>query len=71
MMKPGRNKNIVKGLLLVVFAFAVVSARIWLFPDNEVLEYIALFIGAFLIGRASRVLEEFWVASDRNEQEVN
>lgn len=46
-----------KGPLMVAIAFAVVLLRSWLFPDNEVLEYIALFVGAFLIGRASRLFE--------------
>ncbi len=64
-----RKKDIVKGLLMVGFSFAVVLVRDWLFPDNEILKYIALFIGAFFMGRASRLLFPMYKTKEEYPQE--
>lgn len=55
MKKNERKKDIATGLLVVAFGFAVILVRMWLFPDNEALRYIALFIGIVLVNNGSRL----------------
>ncbi len=69
MKKNDRKKEIVKGLLMVAFAFAVVLIRCWLFPDNEVLKHIALIIGFVLANNGSRLVLNMNEKKPENSQE--
>lgn len=68
-MKKKGKKDIIKGILMTAFGLAVPLIRYWLFPDNEALKYIALFIGVILANNGSRLL--FWGWDNPAKEKTN